>query len=268
MVRLAFVAGRYHIHDMEEWTDQGIVLSARPHGENGAVVSLLTENHGRHAGYVHGARSSKLRAIVEPGTHVAVTWKARTNDQLGHFQIESNDTVAAYVLDDALKLSALLSACSLCDVALPEREGHPGLYYGLQALFQTLRDDVWGATYIAWELAFLRELGFGMDLTRCVGGGDVATLTYVSPKSGCAVSREQGEPYKDKLLLLPEFLKPKGGDRSIAGSDADIVTALKLTSYFLEHWVFAHNTHGLPEARSRFANLYARTVARTMESAA
>lgn len=247
---------------MEEWQDQGIVLSARPHGESGAVVSLLTENHGRHAGYVHGARSSKLRALVEPGTYISVTWKARVADQLGHFQIDGGETVAVYVLDDALKLSALLSACCLCDAALPEREGHSGLYYGLHALFQTLRDDVWGVSYIAWEIAFLKELGFGIDLTRCAAGGGSADLFYISPKSGCAVSREKGLPYADKLLMLPEFLKRGGGDRSVAGTEADILTALTMTGYFMEHWVFAHHVQGVPEARRRFAALYDRFVKR------
>lgn len=197
---------------------------------------------------------------------MSVTWKARTSDQLGHWNIDGGETVAVYVLDDAMKLASLLSACALCDVALPEREGHPGLYYGLQALFQTLKTEAWGATYIAWEIAFLKELGFGMDLTRCVAGGDPKTLTYVSPKSGCAVSLQEGEPYKDKMLLLPEFLKPGGGNRDIAGSDEDILTALNLTGHFLEHWVFAHNSHGVPEPRLRFASLFAKTVTRSRES--
>ena len=32
------------------WSDEGIVLSARPHGESGAILQLLTREHGRHAG--------------------------------------------------------------------------------------------------------------------------------------------------------------------------------------------------------------------------
>ena len=47
---------------MESWTDQGLIIAQRAHGEGGAVVTILTENHGRHAGFVHGAQSSKKRA--------------------------------------------------------------------------------------------------------------------------------------------------------------------------------------------------------------
>ena len=44
-----------------EWTDQGIVLSARPHGEGGMVVALLTHDHGRPAGFVPGGGSRRAR---------------------------------------------------------------------------------------------------------------------------------------------------------------------------------------------------------------
>ena len=38
-----------------EWHDRGLVLSRRPYGDSGAVVSLLTAEHGRHAGLLRGA---------------------------------------------------------------------------------------------------------------------------------------------------------------------------------------------------------------------
>ena len=76
---------------MEQWRDQGIVLSARPHGEGGAVVSLLTEEHGRHAGYVHGAQSTKKRAMLEPGCLVQADWSSRVVDHLGSYQLGTID---------------------------------------------------------------------------------------------------------------------------------------------------------------------------------
>lgn len=245
---------------MEEWRDQGIILAVRPHGENGGVLSLLTEQHGRHAGFVNGARSSKIRGMIEPGTLLDITWRARVSDQLGTVTIENAQGVAAYLLDDPLKLAALLSACSLCDQALPEREGHPGLFHGLQALLEILKEEMWGVAYVGWEIAFLKELGFGMDLTRCVAGGDPATLTHVSPKSGCAVGAEAARPYESKLLRLPEFLKQRPNPVA-NGTPEDIYNGIKMTGHFMESWVFAHHTKGVPEARLRFQSLFAKTVA-------
>jgi len=233
---------------MEQWRDQGFVLSVRGHGEGGAVVSLLTENHGRHAGYLHGAQSTKKRAMLEPGSRVQIDWKARVSDALGTVTLEQEAGLPHGILDDPLKLSALLSACSLCDSALPEREGNIGLYRGFETLIEMMSGEVWSAAYVYWEIALLKELGFGLDLTRCAGGGDARTLAYVSPKSGCAVSYEAGQPYKDKLLELPAFLKPNGGPLD----DEEIAKGLKMTAYFLEHWAFAHHTKGVPEARMRF----------------
>ena len=95
---------------MEQWRDQGFVLAVRPHGEGGAVVSILTEHHGRHAGYLHGALSSKKRALVEPGTFVAADWKSRVADQLGTFTLEQEAGLPPGILEEPLTLSALLSA--------------------------------------------------------------------------------------------------------------------------------------------------------------
>ncbi len=233
---------------MEQWRDQGFVLAVRGHGDAGAVVSLLTEHHGRHAGYLHGAQSSKKRAMIEPGSRVSIDWKSRVADNLGTVTVEQEAGLPHGILDDPLKLSALLSACGLCDSALPEREGHAGLYHGFKTLIEMMDGEVWGAAYVYWEIALLKELGFGLDLTRCAGGGDPQTLAYVSPKSGCAVSYVAGEPYKDKLLPLPSFLKPNGGPLDAE----EIQKGLRMTGYFLEHWVYTHHTKGVPEARLRF----------------
>lgn len=244
---------------MEQWQDQGIILGARRHGENGAVVSLLTEERGRRAGYVRGAFSSKNRGTLELGNLVDVHWQSRVEGNLGTLSLELSRGTAARFMDDALKLAALQSACALCDQGLPEGEGHPGLYQGFLALLDVLDSEIWGAAYVMWEIALLKELGFSLNLSKCAGGGSDQTLTYVSPKTGSAVSKEAGEPYKDKLLLLPGFLKPGGGP----AETEDVLEGLNLTGYFLQHWAFAHHSHGIPEGRQRFHLRFAERFAKT-----
>lgn len=251
------------ISGMEQWQDQGIVLSARAHGESGAVVSLLTEAHGRHAGYVRGAHSSKMRGLLEPGNLVGVIWQTRVDGNLGTYTLEQERNLAGGLMDDPLKLGALLAACSLCDAALPEREGHPGLFHGFLALMDAMDGDIWGAAYVMWEIALLRELGFGLNLTRCAGGGSAERLAYVSPKSGHAVSAEAGEPYKDKLLPLPAFLKPQRGEATLD----EILKGVAMTGYFIEHWVFAQHRSGPPEERRRFQERLAKHCAKIAETA-
>lgn len=240
---------------MERWEDQGIVLSVKGHGENGAIVSLLSENHGRHAGYVRGIRSSKMRGLAEPGNLVEANWQARVSDDLGSYTLEPLKSFGPLYMSDPLRLAAIQSACALCDTALPEREGHAGLFHGLLTLLDMLGEEFWVAAYIMWEISFLRELGFSLDLTKCAGGGDNNDLAFVSPKTGRAVSRLAGEPYKDKLLYLPAFLS--GGVHEI--TEADLLAGLELTGYFLEHWAYTHHTRGVPEQRLR---LYSRIQAK------
>ncbi len=228
--------------------DQGIVLAVRAHGENGAIVSLLTENHGRHAGYMNGARSSKNRGMLEIGNVVDVNWQSRVSENLGTYKLELSRAHAVLFMSEPLKLAALQSACAICDAALPEREGHAGLYHGFLALLDVLDSEIWGAAYVMWEIALLREMGFSLDFAACAGGGSAEELAYMSPKTGKAVSLRKGEPYKDKLLILPEFLKPGGG----AADEENVLLGLKLTQHFLEHWVFNHHTRGVPEARLVF----------------
>ncbi len=247
---------------MESFQDQGVVLSVRAHGENGAIVSVMTEGQGRCAGYVRGARSSKMRGTLELGNILDVNWQSRVADGLGTYNLELLKSHAASVMHDSLKLGALQSACALVDAALPERETHAGIYHGLCALFDMFEADIWGATYIMWEIAFLKELGFSLDLSKCAGGGDNDALTYVSPKTGRAVSYEAGAPYRDKLLALPGFLKPSGTHEAsdVLTGLSDVLTGLKMTGYFLEHWVFNHHSHGVPDARLLFEERFAKTV--------
>ena len=71
-----------------EWSDQGLVLGARRHGETSAIVELMTRNHGRYLGLVRGGRSRKSRPILQPGNLVSVVWRARLDEHLGYYQIE------------------------------------------------------------------------------------------------------------------------------------------------------------------------------------
>ena len=232
---------------MHKFNDQGIILSLRPHGEHGGIVAVLTEHHGRYAAYVHGARSTKMRSLLEPGVCVDVAWQAKEEQQMGHFELELEQSPLTAVFADPLKLLALQAAVSLTDKTLPERQPHPAVYYGLKALIDSFvqDDEIWPALYIYWEMGLLKELGFGIDLSKCVVTGKNEDLNYVSPKSGSAVSEAGAGLYKDRLLKIPDFLKgqPMGAD--------DIVTGLKLTGYFLQNRIFDSASLQMPEARER-----------------
>ncbi len=244
-----------------DWKDEGIVLSAHKHGESSAIVTLLTREHGRHAGLVRGGAGKRARGIYQPGNHVMAQWRARLAEHLGSYQCELTGASAAHLLDDRLRLAALSAACALTEAAVPEREPHGVLFEMFAGLLAALDRDDWQFLYVRWELDLLRELGFGLDLSSCAATGRTDQLTYVSPKSGRAVSLTAGEPYRRSLLALPGFLLNGEGAKNAeqgletAGSVRD---GLALTGYFLEHYVFAPNNRGLPAARQRLVERLAR----------
>jgi DNA repair protein RecO (recombination protein O) len=231
-----------------EWSDEGVVLSVRPHGETAAVLELFTRAHGRHLGLVHGGRSRKLRPVLQVGNHLDAAWKARLADNLGHFTVELRKGFAALLMEDAAALTAMTSIATLVRL-LPERDPHPNLFEITQFVLGFLDDmTVWPALVVRWELALLDELGFGLDLTSCAATGQTTDLTYVSPKSGRAVSSEAGAPYKDRMLALPLFLREGG---AAAVSREDVQAGFALTGHFLTTRVLGPRDMTMPEARSR-----------------
>jgi DNA repair protein RecO (recombination protein O) len=229
-----------------EWSDEGIVLAVRRHGESAAIVSLLTLGHGRHAGLVRGGASRRMRGFLQPGNGVSAIWRARLEEHLGSLTVEPMASRAA-LYDQPGPLAALTAATALVEAALPERAPHPELYHLLAELLEALDRPGWVEAYIHWELRLLADLGFGLDLDSCASTGSNDGLAYVSPKSGRAVSLSAGEPWRDKLLPLPRFLSPDGGAPDLG----QLQEGLRLTGWFLERHVFAaHNAH-TPDARER-----------------
>jgi DNA repair protein RecO (recombination protein O) len=239
------------------WSEAGIVLAVRRHGESALVAHVLTRGHGRHAGLVHGGQGRRGRTVFQVGNSVQLTWRARLDEHLGTYAGELVTGHAARVMEDAPRLACLASAAAMAEAGLPEREPHPNAYDGLSALLDALdRDRGWAPAYARWELALLAELGFGLDLSRCASTGATTDLAYVSPKSGQAVSRSAGEPYRTRMLALPAFLMSDARPDREATLDA-----LRLTGFFWEQRVFRPQGRNLPAARTRFVDRLGREAA-------
>jgi DNA repair protein RecO (recombination protein O) len=229
-----------------EWDDDAFVLSARVHGESGAIVDLLTAQHGRHAAHVAGGASRRMKPFLQAGARVIVHYRSRLSEQLGSANLEPVGEGPSALFDDPLALMGLSAATAVAAGALPEREPHPGAFLGLEAFIAALaavRD--WPAVYVRFEVGLLQDLGFGLDLTRCAATGALDDLIYVSPRTGRAVSAAAGEPYKDKLLPLPPFML--GAQAGLRAGDID--AGLNLTGHFLEQFVFGPLNRPLPPAR-------------------
>jgi DNA repair protein RecO (recombination protein O) len=230
-----------------EWTDSGIVLSSRAYGETGIIADVLTREHGRHQGLVRG---SKVRAALQPGNSLSLTWRARLPEQLGSYTVELARARAGALMESRESLTGLNAFCAVAGVALPEHQVHVALHNVAEILLDAMTADDfshWGPLYVRWESGLLDALGFGLDLSQCAATGSVRDLIYVSPRTGRAVSQSAGADYAARLLILPQFLLGASPAPDMAATRA----GLKLTGHFLLERVLAPNGREMPQARYR-----------------
>src|ERR1051325_3086086 len=147
-----------------EWTDDGIVLGTRRHGEANAILEVMTEAHGRHLGLVRGGGSSRLRPMLQPGNAVRVTWRARLDEHLGHYQVEPLKLHGAAQLTASHAVYGITHLSALCRL-LAERDPHPEVHERLTEMLGLFGEPlVLAAAVVRFELQMLAELGFGLDL--------------------------------------------------------------------------------------------------------
>jgi DNA repair protein RecO (recombination protein O) len=243
-----------------QWTDEAIVLGVKRHGETSVILELMTSEHGRHLGLVRGGAGTRLRGVLQPGNSLRATWRARLDEHLGLYTVEGTNLRAAHFLSAAYAVHGVTHLAALCRL-LAERESHAAIYGELVMILDSFDDPRVVAPLIArFELDFLAELGFGLDLSSCAATGATAELIYVSPRSGRAVSRAAGEPYRDRLMALPVFLRDDAGPASAAA----LAEAFALTGFFLDRHAFAPRGLALPEARTHFVGAISRELGGTV----
>jgi DNA repair protein RecO (recombination protein O) len=230
------------------WTDDGIVLGVKRHGETSGILELMTRAHGRHLGLVRGGFSARLKPVLQPGNSLSASWRARLDEHLGTYTVEplalraANFFASPHAAYGVTPLAALMRL-------LPERDPHAALHDALVAILDRL-DDAGAAAplVVRFELQLLAELGFGLDLATCAATSASDELDYVSPKSGRAVSRAAGLPYADRMLRLPAFLRET--DARPVGRD--LADGFALTGFFLTRHVMEPRGLALAGERAHF----------------
>jgi len=239
-----------------QWTDEGIVLGVKRHGEASGILELMTRDHGRHLGLVRGAFGSRMKPVLQPGNTVSATWRARLDEHLGNYTIEAMNLRAAGYFSSPHAIYGVSHLAALMRL-LPERDPHESLHVALDTLLERLDDPVRTAPMLVrFELQLLAELGFGLDLAQCAATGVSAELDYVSPKSGRAVSRSAGAPYADRMLRLPAFLR----DDEALPAGRDLADGFALTGFFLARHVLEPRGLTLTDERAHYIAALARAL--------
>ena len=231
---------------------KAIVCALRNHGEHGAIVRLMTPEHGLQAAYVRGARGKRMRPVLIPGNVVEAQLSARTDTQLPQAVIELIHSRGP-LLSEPLPAAAIDWVTVLAATVLPEGQPYPAIFEALEGLLDAIEAapsaSGWGAALVRFELLLLAELGFGLDLSRCAVTGANDDLVAVSPKSGRAVSAAEAEPYAGRLLPLPAFIREGG-----RASWPEISEGLDLTGHFLRRDLLTGRWSSIIEARERLVD--------------
>lgn len=220
--------------------DIGIIIAKKPLKENYYILHVFTKNHGIYAGVIR--KSTKDAAAYQIGNLVNFNWRARLHEHIGNAKCELIKSYSTYIMQSKERLYTFNSMISLIMLCFHEREPHNNFYEYLLSFIQNLSVKYDFKAYIRLELAILNEAGYGLDLTKCAVTGAIDDLKYISPKSGKAVSKSAGLPYKEKLLILPEFLVNENIDADL---DA-IKQSFELTSYFFNRYFFQAGKQILP----------------------
>lgn len=233
---------------MAERKDEAIVLALAPRGESTMAAELITRSHGRC--YVLIRRGRGYGMVV--GSLAAVRWSGSPRTAVS---LELISNFAASLLGDALRVDALASCCALLQEACPEGDPLPEVFERTLEFITILSGgDAWETAYIRWEMALVRELGFGIELKY----RDHRKPVYLA-KPSCQVV---ASGHRATTLPIPGFLAlDHATELRPAGSTREIVAGLALTDYLLAKKVFAAIGRRLPPARTRLVSRYLRTLA-------
>jgi DNA repair protein RecO (recombination protein O) len=226
--------------------DTGIIISSYKYGDTALVVKILSQSHGIIKGLLKGQKRN--HSTIQNGNLVHFTWSARLSEHLGMLSISLEKAYCLLNFSDYQKILSISSVCSLIDVLLPEREEYTDIFEEFIGYMHNLGFDNWLERYIMMEMFILNKTGFGIDLERCSVTGTSENVTYISPKSGSAVSRDVGEPYKSRLFRIPAFFLEKGEEmvQKQPVEMQEILEGLEITRYFFAKHFFADNLAKLP----------------------
>jgi recombinational DNA repair protein (RecF pathway) len=205
-------------------TSSWIILRCRRWRPTLYQLMCFSEHQGLTVHFVFPSQIAKRR--FQPGDMIAGTIDQRT------FDVSTVFSPQVFALNNGMKLAILSCVTELLLLTLPEHHPYPHLYQATEPLLRNLGhhqhqplDHI--AAYSCFERLLLEEIGFGLSLDSCTVTGKRADLTYISPKTGRAVSREAGAAYHGKLLPLPQVWQtpPRGNDWD---------QALKVSEFFIK----------------------------------
>ena len=227
--------------------DRGIIINHRNFGEDSLIIKIFSSQNGVYSGFIKKAKSSKKKYDIQIGNLVEFEFRRSGIDNLAKFiDIDNVKSFASLLLFEKFRLSYVSSLFSIINRSFLENQNHQNLFVELLSFLElainfNVSDKILLTYYIKAELQILKELGYGLDFSKCAVSNKTDDLAFVSPKTGRAVCFEVGVKYGNKLFKLPQFLLQNHNikdDYNLAFSNQDLIAGLELSEYFFNKFVF------------------------------
>ena len=211
-----------------EIIDNGFYLGSSDYGDNLKILQIFSEKNGIIKGITRHTKSKRFCLLNLDKIHFS--WSSKNKDSLGYINYE----LETFSVDGKQSLIFSLikaSASELCLKFLPSWQKNIEIFEDLKILSNLLKNNFEYILleYVLWEFKFLKNLGYGLDFSKCSVSGSLDNISFLSPKTGNSVCYEVGEKYKNKLFKIPKFLNQKC---KIITKD-DYIDAFTITSYYL-----------------------------------
>ncbi|MBL0690592.1 MAG: DNA repair protein RecO [Alphaproteobacteria bacterium] len=195
-----------------KWIENGFILGVKNFGDRHIVCSILTQNRGKQKGLIYYGQNRPHKDNLQSGIYGDFEWTGRLETQLGFFKTTLDNSPLSLRVEHHFECSLITIMTTYMDHFLIEGDVVSGSFYKqthsvICSLHYSTSKRQSFYIFILWELKFLAELGFGLQLDKCGVTNRKEDLYYISPRTGHIVDRETGEPYKDKLFVVPQCIR-------------------------------------------------------------
>jgi len=149
---------------------EAIVLKKHNFRETSVILSLYTEATGKVKGVLKGVRTEKSRVpplTFTSGAYIFTSLYIKRSSELN--LISSPSLLQYYEMPSKQGLTAWRLILNLVDLFTPEREIDRKIFYLLKdtggILTSCSNPEI---IFIAFKLQFIKLLGYGIELSRCV----------------------------------------------------------------------------------------------------
>ncbi len=212
-----------------EIIDNGFYLGSQDYGDNLKILQIFSEKNGVIKGITR--HTKKKRFFLLNLDKINFSWSSKNKDGLGYINFEL-ETFSVDAKQSLIFSLIKASASELCLKFLPAWQKNIEIYEDLEILSNLLKKNYIYIIreYILWELKFLKNLGYGLDFSKCTVSGSFENISFLSPKTGNSVCYEVGKKYQNRLFKIPKFLNREC--KTI--TKVDYLDAFKITSYYIK----------------------------------